>query len=352
MKINNDYSKYRDQKNYQAWKVSLSDFQEKWRLKNKILFFLKYGILAPSTHNSQPWTFEFSEPNKITIKPNWERKLIAADPNNRNLYISLGCSLTNIRISAGYFGFGIEEEIKKIDNEYRIYLEFKKGKIFHDLSRLAPEISRRFSDKSIYLDKLVPKKFLNLTEKNVAKSGQKISYVLSQGSRDLIADMYLNIGSQYSADPSFRSELSKWLKQNDTRDGDGMPGFVSGLSLIQSKIGKFLIKYLPPLPKIQVKKDSEHLRRGPVIGLISSSSNQPADYIRTGELYQEIALLSSEVGLSMTPMTALIEKTESHAGLKKIFKFSQPHPQMFFRLGYSKAGYYHTPRNSVEEHLY
>lgn len=39
-------------------KINISDFPEKGSLEFQIKFVLNYAILAPSTHNSQPWLFK------------------------------------------------------------------------------------------------------------------------------------------------------------------------------------------------------------------------------------------------------------------------------------------------------
>lgn len=352
--MSNDYFKFQNQVNYQPWKIRLSDFKKNWSPNKKITFFLKFGILAPSTHNSQPWIFEFLEPNQVTIKPNWDYMLPATDPKNRNLYISLGCALTNIKVAASYFGFVTEEKFSKLKKDRVITLNFKEGKApssSSQLADLAPVITKRFSNKSAYGSEEVPKAFLKRVAGQVSDANFSLSFIAAPAKRKEIADLYWEAASGFAKNPAFRRELSFWLRRNDTKDGDGMPGFVAQLGLIQSIAGKKLIKYLSPLSKIQIKKDTGHLSRGPVIGMISSKHNTPTDHIITGKKYQELALKCTKDGLSLTPMTALIERPDCHRQLRDIFGESKPHQQMFFRLGYSRGKRYHTPRKPIEDSL-
>lgn len=349
-----DYFKFQNQANYQPWKIRLSDFKKNWNPNKKITFFLKFGILAPSTHNSQPWIFEFLEPNQVTIRPNWDYMLPATDPKNRNLYISLGCALTNIKVVASYFGFVAEEKFSKLKKDHVATLNFKEGKAPSSSSQfadLASAITERFSNKSAYDSDEVSEVFLKKVVGQISNSEFSLAFVAVPDKRKKIADLYWKAASGFAENPMFREELSFWLRRNDTKGGDGMPGFVAQLSLIQSIVGKKLMKYFPPLPKIQVKKDARHLSRGPVIGMISSSGNTPTDHILTGEKYQELALKCTKNGLSLTPMTALIERPDFHRQLRNIFRESKPHQQMFFRLGYSKGERYHTPRKPIEDSL-
>ena len=43
------------------WDIKKEDFLHQGQLADKIRFVLGYAILAPSTHNSQPWLFKVKE---------------------------------------------------------------------------------------------------------------------------------------------------------------------------------------------------------------------------------------------------------------------------------------------------
>ena len=86
-----------------VWNIKPERFPKKGTWKNKLKFLVRYGILAPSGHNSQPWKFMIRE-NKLTILPDFERKRRAIDPEDRELFISLGAAAKNIEVAADYFG--------------------------------------------------------------------------------------------------------------------------------------------------------------------------------------------------------------------------------------------------------
>jgi nitroreductase len=87
--------------NFAAWDVKIDDF---FKLKNqgeKLRFLLNFAVLAPLSHNSQPWSFRV-DGNTIKIYTDMVRSLPASDSNNRQLLISLGCALENILTAADY----------------------------------------------------------------------------------------------------------------------------------------------------------------------------------------------------------------------------------------------------------
>ena len=88
-----------------AWKIKEENFPETGGIEEKIRFLLNYAILAPSFHNTQPWKFSIKG-NNIEVYADFTRQLPEVDPEKRELYISVGCAISNLLIAAEHFGFG------------------------------------------------------------------------------------------------------------------------------------------------------------------------------------------------------------------------------------------------------
>jgi hypothetical protein len=74
----------------------------------KILYL---ASLAPSGHNTQPWTVRVVEPKHWVIGSDKKRWLPAVDPNNRELLLSMGAFIENLVIAVGTFGYGADIQI-------------------------------------------------------------------------------------------------------------------------------------------------------------------------------------------------------------------------------------------------
>ncbi len=61
--------------------------------------FLEMAILAPSTHNSQPWKFRIDD-SILYVSIDETRLLPEADVLRRDAYISLGCAIENFVLTA------------------------------------------------------------------------------------------------------------------------------------------------------------------------------------------------------------------------------------------------------------
>ena len=92
------------EENYQAWDIKIDDFFTRASNADRLKFLIRFAVLAPSSHNSQPWEFEIYD-NKILISLEPSRLLPVGDANNRQAIISLGCAAQNILIAADYYGY-------------------------------------------------------------------------------------------------------------------------------------------------------------------------------------------------------------------------------------------------------
>lgn len=61
---------------------------------------LSWAILAPNSHNMQPWKVDVSEPGQVALYPDLDRLLPETDPFNRQITVSLGCFLELMRMAA------------------------------------------------------------------------------------------------------------------------------------------------------------------------------------------------------------------------------------------------------------
>jgi hypothetical protein len=52
---------------FQAWNVSESQFPKDGTKTEQLKFLLNYAILAPSSHNTQPWLFKIIDDNIIEL---------------------------------------------------------------------------------------------------------------------------------------------------------------------------------------------------------------------------------------------------------------------------------------------
>ena len=87
-----------------------SDFRQDWPPADKLRFFLNYAVLAPSSHNTQPWLFRVVD-DTAELYADRNRALRVVDPDDRELVISCGAALHHLRTAVRYFGHDDETGI-------------------------------------------------------------------------------------------------------------------------------------------------------------------------------------------------------------------------------------------------
>ena len=331
-----------NQPNYQAWLIDPKDFPKHGTIEDKIRFLTGYGVLAPSTHNTQPWLFTVNG-NALTIMPDLDLRLKEADPTSRNLYISLGACLYNIEVAAAYFGFNTESEIVSDKKKVSIQVQFHRAHRRNTkLAYLFPAIPKRYSEKRILLPVSLSASDWSALEP-YDSSGVSVAFLKDKlAIQQLAADVF-QAAASYKTNPLFGRELASWVRSNKTKRFDGMTGRTSGLTEGKAMVGKFLMSNFPKTMKLFAKKYYKQTITSSALGLIATDDDTPEAWILTGKAYEQIALRGVLRNVSLTPMAAMIE-TDYRQKLRKYFEGVEIYPQMFFRLVKIDKEAVHTPR--------
>src|ERR1051326_7284519 len=75
-----------------SWHITEADFPADGMPVEQWKFFLRYAVLAPSSHNSQPWCFHISD-ERLSLYADRSRACRVVDPCDRELIMSCGCAL-------------------------------------------------------------------------------------------------------------------------------------------------------------------------------------------------------------------------------------------------------------------
>ena len=71
---------------------------------DRYAWYASMARLAPSKHNTQPWRFAIVEEG-VEIYADYTRRLPHVDPDHRELLMSVGAAIMNLRVAAAHFGF-------------------------------------------------------------------------------------------------------------------------------------------------------------------------------------------------------------------------------------------------------
>ena len=324
------------------WRVIERSFPAGRDNAQKLGFLLRYAILAPSSHNTQPWKFEIND-DVIWVYINKDRWLKVADADQRELYTSVGCALENLVIAAEHFGYRHRVQYFPERANRKVVAEVKLSpngnpSPFRDPS-LFDAITARHTNHKAYEPRQISFDDRRSIEDCVVEEGVSLHLTDDLELKRKVDHLVNRADAIQFADPAFREELGYWIGQ----------GAFDSRWLI-AKLSQLALSYLD-LGQYSAKKDSELLMSAPVLGILYSKENDHTAQIITGQVFERIYLKTTVLGIGLQPMSQLTEVPEVKAELAKLIPVAGQYPQQPFRLGYAEPEHKHTPRRPLEEAL-
>jgi hypothetical protein len=319
----------------------------------KISFLLQYAIMAPSTHNTQPWLFSIHN-NICDVFYDDKRILPEADPNGRDFFISLGAAIENFRIAAEYFGVFGWTTIKHDENNSKIAeLVCKESSIqknpSEEISKLFSAIPKRinargeFTNKSIAINSLddlsIANEFSELTVHFITESNTIISLAN-------ITEQGVKIAH---SNPKFRKELVKWFHNNFSSSRDGLLGYTLGMSGFVSILFPYVIRWLN-LGNALSKINKKSVESAPLICIISAQHESPEVCTKVGMLGERLMLAFTSIGLNCSIYAAAIEIENLQSEVQNQLGTSLL-PQWLICVGEMKTNQKISPRHLVATRL-
>ncbi|MCB9932184.1 MAG: nitroreductase [Planctomycetes bacterium] len=310
---------------------SESDFPANGSDLEKLRFLVEYAVLAPSSHNSQPWLF-ITHDHNLALHADRTRGLPVVDPHDRELVISCGCALFNLRVAAAHFGVPLHIVRNPDDHEDRLAnlsIDLQAGR--HDtLAELFVEMPRRVTNRFPYQPGSVSADDLHALAELCAAHGVTLRSYTDDASRHAIAERIAEADKQQMASHAFRRELAGWLHHNRSGSLDGMPGYVFGFSELASLAAPLVVRTFD-LGEGQAARDRELAEHSPALCILSTNADHHLDWIRTGEALQHLLLEATRRGLAAGFMNQPIEIDRLRQDLAQ--HVGARFPQVLLRLG-------------------
>jgi nitroreductase len=349
-----------------SWNILEQDFPPSGSsYYDKLLFLLKYAILAPSGHNTQPWLFRVVD-KSIELYADRTRALPVVDPEDRELTISCGAALYHLVLAARHFRYDYSLEIfpsLSIDNDdllARVILEHDsiEGKLEEE-DKLFQAITKRRTNRSVYENRDVPDSLLLKLEAaavnepffSTAKTGLSsvwIHIAKQVEEKNTLADLITEGDNVQLSDKRFRRELASWLHPNRSQSRDGIPGYAFGFSDIMSLIGPFVIRTFD-IGERQAAKDRQLASGSPVLLVMGSNTDEPLDWLHTGMVMANMLLLARSECIWASFLNQPIEVPELRPKVREAI-YKEGFPQLLLRMGYAQD-VKPTPRRPIEEIL-
>jgi len=306
-------------------------FEKDSTLSAQMRELVRYATLAASGHNTQPWKFAVKE-NVIEIHPDYARRLPVVDPNDRELWISLGCALENMLVAARAAGYS--PEVTYPDAADFIHIRLTANTL--QSSPLFDAIPIRQNTRSEYDGQPIKIDDLDQVQALPLESGVVLHFVTTPTDLETVLE-YVNQGNltQY-ADKAFVDELIHWLRFNKKEalaSLDGLYTRSTGNPEVPRWLGQMFVA--GSKPQQQADADAKKLRSSPGAIVVASEADNKVAWVRTGQVYERMALKMT----SLTIKSAFLNQPIEVAGVRGQFQsaigLGSALPQLLVRFGYA-----------------
>jgi nitroreductase len=330
-----------------AWAVDPADFPTGASLTHAIEFCLRYAVLAPSTHNTQPWWFVI-EDNRVTIGLDVSRGLAMVDPEDREGIISVGAALFQLRLALAHFGFRSDVTFWPDMHDpaaCAMLTITDTGSSVETEDPLFDAITRRHTSRAVFRDDPVPQADLDRLVAEAEAEGASLHLFTAYPDRHDLAKLISAADHVQMDDKRFRRELATWLRPAFSTRVDGIRGYGSDLSELMSIAAPVIVRTFDT-GEGRAAKDAELATGSPVLAVLSSETDERTDWLRIGQALARVLLRATAANLSAGFLDQPLEVPELRTKTAEIIGGRVP--QLLLRFGYGPAAM-PQPRRSLDD---
>jgi len=296
---------------------------------------VRYATLAPSSHNTQCWTFAVHE-RSISIVADLSRRCPAVDPDDHHLWVSLGCAAENLIQAALANGLkGHAADGTGPPDGVTITLEPTQA----TSSALFEAIPSRQCTRAPFDGAPLANEELRRLEQAGAGNGVQVLLVTEKVKMEGVLEYVVKGNTDQMNDTAFVEELKTWIRFSDAetvRTGDGLFSRSTGNPSIPRWLGSPLF---PLLFRARNENDkyATHIRSSSGIAVFVSELNNKAHWLEAGRCYERFALQATALGIRNAFVNQPVEVAALRPQFASFLGVGDRRPDLVVRFGRAPA---------------
>ena len=303
------------------------------------------AVLAPSVHNSQPWSFTRDD-GGLDLYADVTRQLPALDPEGRLLRLSCGAALLHAQVAARAQGlFGTLSLLPDTDDPAHLArLDLTAGRpgSAADLS-LAEAVLHRHTHRGAFTATRLPDALLQRLRVACEAQGAALVTVTGDDLLELEVLLAWADGLQ-EAEPAYRAEVAASLRRG-TSD-DGIP--LSALAADPERGSSLRLRDFAHVAPAR-GGDDPPVPEKPDVVLVVTDGDGPYAWLQAGQAMAAVLLGAAQEGVMGQPLAQVTDFPAARVRLRAALGLVGT-PQMALRLGYA-TGTAATPRRQLDDVL-
>ena len=300
---------------------------------------------APSVHNTQPWRWR-SDGENIELRADRDRQLVVSDPAGRNMVISCGAALHHLAVASAGVGRALEvTRLPDVDDPDLLAVA--------ELGRSVPvgpadtasldALERRVTDRRRFTSWPVPDERLDQLALDDDRRGTRILALHGEATGHTLERLVDRAMEVQRDDPRAADEQRRWT-------GRASPDGIPLVSLpAQEHVGERRDRFDRI---VEPDDETRPLEASDGVLAICTARDDVRAWLDAGEALSALWLRATVAGLSLVPLSQVIEVEETRQTLVDQLFFAMAQPQMLVRIGWQEVGRSpmpHSPRRAFEE---
>jgi nitroreductase len=305
------------------------------------LALVQLACLAPSSHNTQPWRFRITAAG-IDLLADRTRALPVNDPDDRELLISCGAALFNLRCAVAAAGKAAELSLfpDAGDADWLARMRSVSGVPDEVLALLATLVPERRTWRLAFAPRPVAPSMVDALIDAAAVEGVRLAPIVDAEGRDAIAALVAEGDRIQWHDPHWRRELSMWMHPRRSGDGLAIPSLIQPVA--QAVVRTF------DLGHGVAAKDQDLAAHSPLLAVLTTAGDTPSDWLAAGQGLERALLVAIELGLQASYLNQPVEVPELRRRLAELVGGTGM-PQLVLRFGYPEGALPPTVRRPMEQ---
>lgn len=298
-------------------------------------YLVAEAVWAPSVHNTQPWRF-VADGQQISLYADAARGLPVADPDGREMMISCGAALFNLRLALRTLGYIPETRVLPDPGRLTLVAQVswqQRAPVSEFERQLASQVRRRRTHRGAFDAQPMSHGTLAALRGSAARDGAALRIVADEGRRAVLAAAVEAAEQHLRLDSERVRELTRWTPAPGSARRDGVP--VTSYQARAERTDPYFPGRdfahghgwgMPPLSSARFP------RAAGVVGLLTTAADRRVDWVNAGQALQRILLTASACGAAV----ALHSQPAELPWLREFIRMQltdDAYPQLVLRIG-------------------
>lgn len=309
---------------------------------------VEQACLAPSIHNTQPWRFRW-DGTSYELSADTTRSLPASDPDGRELVISCGAALFNLRLALRKVGYDGQVEVLPDSTNPRLLARVRVTEskpADPDERRAFAAMTRRHTHRGAFDDQPLAPAVAVALQRAAELESAELVFVADPGQRRHVLALGRAAERALVNDVDVQAEISAWTPPPGSRRRDGVPVTAYAANPVAQPDD------LAPRDYDQSRGlgIGEAVENAPgVIAVLVTERDVEASWMAAGQALERVLVRAAQHGAYAAIHSQLTEVPALRNELRRELCVSG-YPQILLRFGYAPdAG--NTPRRIIDEVL-